>query len=149
MDWFASIANSENFVFRAHGEFGFLGAYNEAIGIPPFERFFLGGDGLQNFALDGRDIIGLRGYPNTSITPGYPLNPTGGTGGANMATEGWTAKFVDIATLKNVIATNQTIIGGCLVYGGSSYAYTWTLTAGTGTNTPLVPSTSNYLFSIV
>ena len=77
------------------------------------------------------------------------INPTGGTGGANMATEGWTAKFVDIATLKNVIATNQTIIGGCLVYGGSSYAYTWTLTAGTGTNTPLVPSTSNYLFSIV
>ena len=79
MDWFASIANSENFVFRAHGEFGFLGDYNDAIGIPPFERFFLGGDGLQNFALDGRDIIGLRGYPNTSITPGYPLNPTGGT----------------------------------------------------------------------
>ena len=77
------------------------------------------------------------------------INPTGGTGGSNMATEGWTAKFVDIATLKNVIATNQTIIGGCLVYGGSSYAYTWTLTAGTGTNTPLVPSTSNYLFSIV
>ena len=79
MDWFASVANSENFVFRAHAEFGFLGAYKEAIGIPPFERFFLGGDGLQNFALDGRDIIGLRGYPNTSITPGYPINPTGGT----------------------------------------------------------------------
>jgi hypothetical protein len=76
------------------------------------------------------------------------INPTGGTGTGNMATEGWTAKFVDIATLKNVIATNQTIIGGCLVYGGSSFAYTWTLTAGTGTNVPLVPSTSNYLFTI-
>ena len=36
----------------------------------PFERFALGGDGQagQNFIL-GTDIIGLRGYPNNSITP--------------------------------------------------------------------------------
>ena len=64
-----------------------------------------------------------------------------------MATQGWTAKFLDTATLKNVIATNQTIIGGCLVYGGNPDSYTWTLTAGTGTSVPLVPSTSNYLFT--
>ena len=56
-------------VIKAAGEFGFLGAYNEEIGIPPFERFFVGGDGLQNFVLDGREIIGLRGYPNNSIVP--------------------------------------------------------------------------------
>jgi hypothetical protein len=77
------------------------------------------------------------------------INPTGGAGTGNMATEGWTAKFLDTATLKNVIAANQTIIGGCLVYGGNPLAYTWTLTAGTGTSVPLVPSTSNYLFTIV
>ncbi len=77
------------------------------------------------------------------------INPTGGTGAGNMATEGWTAKFFDTATLKNTIATNQTIIGGCLVYGGGSDAYTWTLTAGTGTSVSLVPSTSNYLFTIL
>ena len=76
------------------------------------------------------------------------INPTGGTGTGNMATGGWTAKFLDTATLKNVIATNQAIIGGCLVYGGNPDSYTWTLTAGTGTNVPLVPSTSNYLFTI-
>ena len=75
------------------------------------------------------------------------INPTGGTGTGNMATQGWTAKFLDTATLKNVIATNQTIIGGCLVYGGNPDSYTWTLTAGTGTSVPLVPSTSNYLFT--
>lgn len=73
-DWFASIANSNSLVFRAHGEWGYLGAYNDEIGLSPFERFYLGGDGLQNFNLDGRDIIGLRGYPNNSLTP-----PGGGT----------------------------------------------------------------------
>jgi outer membrane protein insertion porin family len=60
------------------GEFGFLGTYNDEVGLPPFERFFLGGDGLQNFVLDGREIIGLRGYPNNSILPPGGSN----TGGA-------------------------------------------------------------------
>lgn len=56
-------------VIKSAGEFGFLGAYNNEVGLPPFERFFVGGDGLQNFVLDGREIIGLRGYPNNSIVP--------------------------------------------------------------------------------
>jgi outer membrane protein insertion porin family len=30
--------------------------------------FFVGGDGLGNFALDGREIIQLRGYPNQSLS---------------------------------------------------------------------------------
>jgi outer membrane protein insertion porin family len=51
------------------GEFGFLGSYNKDRGLVPFERFFVGGDGLANFALDGREVIGLRGYPNQSLTP--------------------------------------------------------------------------------
>ena len=74
LDWFAMLMGNQNLVFRAHGEFGYLAAYNKDLGVPPFERFYLGGDGLQNFSLDGRDIIGLRGYPNNSITP-----PGGGT----------------------------------------------------------------------
>ncbi|MEQ8926797.1 MAG: POTRA domain-containing protein [Fulvivirga sp.] len=53
---------------RAH--FGFIGSYSSNLGIGPFERFSLGGDGLagQNFLL-GNDVIGLRGYDNNSITP--------------------------------------------------------------------------------
>jgi outer membrane protein insertion porin family len=34
----------------------------------PFERFYVGGDGLANFSMDGRETIQLRGYltiPNT------------------------------------------------------------------------------------
>jgi outer membrane protein insertion porin family len=65
--WFTEILPKT--VIKAAGEVGFLGSYNPDIGLPPFERFFLGGDGLQNFVLDGREIIGLRGYPNNSIVP--------------------------------------------------------------------------------
>jgi hypothetical protein len=35
----------------------------------PFERYYLGGDGMQNFSMDGRETIQLRGYPNNSLTP--------------------------------------------------------------------------------
>ena len=66
-DWFAPITSK--FVIRTHGEFGYLGSYNKDLGLPPFERFYVGGDGLSNFVIDGREIIGLRGYQNTSITP--------------------------------------------------------------------------------
>jgi outer membrane protein insertion porin family len=57
-----------NLVLRSLTEFGFLGAYNQERGVVPFERFFVGGDGLANFALDGREIIQLRGYPNQSLS---------------------------------------------------------------------------------
>ncbi|WP_430400038.1 outer membrane protein assembly factor BamA [Flavobacterium sp.] len=65
-DWYTRIY--DKFVLRSLGEFGFLGAYNNDRGLVPFERFFLGGDGLANFALDGREIIQLRGYPNNSLS---------------------------------------------------------------------------------
>ncbi len=55
-------------VLKALGEFGYLGAYDNNRGLVPFERFFLGGDGLANFALDGREVIQLRGYPNQSLS---------------------------------------------------------------------------------
>ena len=59
----------KNLVLRTHTEFGFLGTYNDELGLAPFERFYVGGDGLQNFVLDGRETIALRGYPNNSLTP--------------------------------------------------------------------------------
>lgn len=70
-DWYTKVAgtNKSPLVLRSLVEFGFLGAYNKDRGIIPFERFFLGGDGMQNFAMDGREVIALRGYPNGSLTP--------------------------------------------------------------------------------
>ena len=45
-----------------------MGAYNHNRGLVPFERFFVGGDGLANYSLDGREVIQLRGYPNQSLS---------------------------------------------------------------------------------
>jgi outer membrane protein insertion porin family len=59
-------------IVNARAHLGFLGAYNpDVTGIAPFERFFLGGDGLgnQNFGIIGTDQIGLRGYENQALTP--------------------------------------------------------------------------------
>lgn len=65
-DWYTKVY--EKLVLRSLGEFGFMGAYNQDRGLVPFERFYLGGDGLANFALDGRETIQLRGYPNNSLS---------------------------------------------------------------------------------
>jgi outer membrane protein insertion porin family len=69
-DWYTKVAGTPQkaLVLRALAEFGFLGAYNSDRGLVPFERFFLGGDGLANFSLDGREVIQLRGYPNQSLS---------------------------------------------------------------------------------
>ena len=69
-DWYTSLfkIGTKDLVLRPSIEFGFLGAYNNDRGVIPFERFFVGGDGLGNFALDGREIIQLRGYPNQSLS---------------------------------------------------------------------------------
>jgi outer membrane protein insertion porin family len=66
-DWYTKIY--DKLVLRSLGEFGYLGNYNSERGDVPFERFFLGGDGLANFAMDGREMVQLRGYPNQSLTP--------------------------------------------------------------------------------
>jgi len=71
-DWYTRLV--EKLVLRTNIEFGFLGNYNSDVGKVPFERFFLGGDGLgRNFTLDGRETIQLRGYENNSLTPVDPL----------------------------------------------------------------------------
>ena len=66
-DWYTRIVGK--LVLKPSIEFGFLGAYDNARGVIPFERFFLGGDGLGSQSLDGREAIALRGYPNQSLQP--------------------------------------------------------------------------------
>ncbi|PWA06784.1 outer membrane protein assembly factor BamA [Flavobacterium psychrotolerans] len=65
-DWFTKIYGK--LVLRSLGEFGYLGTYNKDRGMVPFERFYVGGDGLANYAQDGRETIQLRGYPNNSLS---------------------------------------------------------------------------------
>ena len=61
----------EKLVMMTRVRFGYLGHYNSQIGPTPFHRFFLGGDGLSNYSFDSRELVGMRGYANNSLTPGF------------------------------------------------------------------------------
>jgi len=66
--WFTKLVGK--FVLMEQVRFGFLGEYNQEVGQSPFERFKLGGDGMQSYQfLQGSDIVGLRGYQNFSVIP--------------------------------------------------------------------------------
>jgi outer membrane protein insertion porin family len=77
--WYSAVAG--DLVLSTRVKFGFLGYFNPDIGVTPFERFYLGGDGLSGYNnLDGRELISLRGYGNETITPDYAVNVNlGGT----------------------------------------------------------------------
>jgi len=66
--WFTPVIGKK-LVVATKASFGFLGYYNKDIGQSPFERFYLGGDGLSGYSLDGREIIAHRGYGNQSLSP--------------------------------------------------------------------------------
>ncbi|MEO0896140.1 MAG: outer membrane protein assembly factor BamA [Bacteroidota bacterium] len=67
-NWFFRLV--DNLVLSAKVEAGYLGAYNPQYGLPPFERFYLGGAGIGalGFAgFDGKEYIALRGYEDQSL----------------------------------------------------------------------------------
>ncbi|MDE3741522.1 BamA/OMP85 family outer membrane protein [Maribacter polysaccharolyticus] len=66
-DWYTTLVG--DLVLRTNAEFGFLGSYNSSVGDVPFERFYIGGDGMGNYTLDGRDVVQLRGYDEQALTP--------------------------------------------------------------------------------
>ncbi len=61
-EWYATLVGK--LVLKAQTKFGVIGSYNNEIGTSPFERFQLGGDGINNqqFGYAGVDIISSRGY---------------------------------------------------------------------------------------
>ena len=70
--FYLPLDNKKKLVIEAKAHFGFIGSYTDKVGIGPFERFFLGGDGLAggfNSFLLRQEVIGLRGYENNAITP--------------------------------------------------------------------------------
>ncbi len=66
-EWYTELA--PKLVLMARSGFGFLGFYNRDKGVSPFERFYLGGVPIAGFALDGRELIALRGYDDLSLSP--------------------------------------------------------------------------------
>ena len=71
--WYTNIYSK--FVLKFGADFGYLGAYNKDRGIVPFERFFMGGDGLGYYSMDSRENIQMRGYENYALS---------GDGGENV-----------------------------------------------------------------
>ena len=72
--WYTAFA--DKLVLGTRIEMGLLGGYNSSLGISPFERYYVGGDGLSGYGriMDGRELVSLRGYSNNSLSPS-----TGGT----------------------------------------------------------------------
>jgi len=64
--WYTKLI--DKLVLKTQADFGFLGIYNQDRGNIPFERFYLGGDGMINYSMDGRETIALRGYENQSLS---------------------------------------------------------------------------------
>lgn len=73
-EWYYNIW--DNLVMMASVKFGMLGYFNRDIGVVPFERFELGGDGISNYqsGITGKDIYSLRGYEVSELEE----NSTGG-----------------------------------------------------------------------
>ncbi|MGL4907901.1 MAG: outer membrane protein assembly factor BamA, partial [Bacteroidales bacterium] len=65
--WFGTVVG--DMVLALKAQFGYLGHYNSSLGSSPFEGFDLGGDGMSGYNLYGIEMIGLRGYSNSSLTP--------------------------------------------------------------------------------
>ncbi len=70
--YYLALDSKKKLVLEAKAHFGFIGTYSKDIPQGPFQRFVMGGSGLaggfNSFVL-GKDIIGLRGYEDNSITP--------------------------------------------------------------------------------
>lgn len=66
-EWYTTLVGK--LVLKTSAKIGILSRWSDKTLLSPFERFELGGDGLsnQNFGLNGRDIISLRGYDTGDI----------------------------------------------------------------------------------
>ncbi|MFZ1705950.1 MAG: POTRA domain-containing protein [Saprospiraceae bacterium] len=91
---------------------GFLGQYNNEIGLSPFERFEIGGDGITNQAagLQGKEILSMRGYKVNEITGN-------GTSGAPIFN-----KYTVELRYPLSLNPNSTIYVTGFVQGGNAFA---------------------------
>jgi outer membrane protein insertion porin family len=78
-EWYTTLTGK--LVLKAAAKIGILGSYNKNIGAPPFERFQLGGDGINNqqFGFQGVDIISMRGYEINQLEANISPGTTTGT----------------------------------------------------------------------
>lgn len=119
LDFKYYIPITKKLVIETKAHFGFIGAYGDRVGVGPFERFYLGGDGLagQNFLL-GTEVVSLRGYENNKVTPPYDqIVP------ASEQIKGGIVYNKFAMELRQAITTGQaaTIYGFVFVEGGNNW----------------------------
>ncbi len=116
-DWYTPIVG--DLVFKAQAKIGLLGSYNSRLGTSPFERFQLGGDGINNqqFGFAGVDIISLRGYEVEEL----PANV--GPGGGSVATPVY-SKFTMELRYPLSLNPSSTIFVLAFAQGGNAWTST-------------------------
>ncbi|CAH0999032.1 Outer membrane protein assembly factor BamA [Neolewinella maritima] len=74
-EWYTPVVGK--LVLKTQAKLGYVGSYDDAVGVSPFERFQLGGDGVNNqqFAFAGVDIISLRGYEIEDLANNFVFDP--------------------------------------------------------------------------
>lgn len=72
--WFSKLFGK--LVLAPQLRFGLIGIYNQNIGFSPFERFRVGGSGLNGFTLYGTDIVSQRGYDDQSLSRSHGAGST-------------------------------------------------------------------------
>ena len=60
---------AEKLVLKTDLQYGIIGKYSKEKSLSQFERYYVGGDGLSGYALDGREVVALRGYGNNTLSP--------------------------------------------------------------------------------
>ncbi|MBK8518627.1 MAG: BamA/TamA family outer membrane protein [Saprospiraceae bacterium] len=115
-EWYYNIF--DKLVVASIAKIGILGTFNNDIGVPPFERFELGGDGInnQNAGLQGKEIIAMRGYETKDITGNGSATSTGGFQGAPIYN-----KFTLELRYPLSLNPNSTIYMTSWIQGGNAY----------------------------
>ena len=68
-EWFLPLSKDKKLILMSRFGMGYLGAYNKAKGVSPFERYSMGGSGLSGVnQIGGISILALRGYEDRSIS---------------------------------------------------------------------------------
>ncbi len=115
-EWYFNLF--DKFVLATNVKIGILGSFNRDLGISPFERFQIGGDGInnQNVGLQGREIIALRGYDVADIQGNGPVSQNGNTPGAPIFN-----KFTVEMRYPLSLNPNSTIFVTSWIQGGNGY----------------------------
>jgi len=111
-------SDHKQFVIKAAAKFGFLTTYNSYTQLSPFDRFEVGGDGISNYAIYGKEIISQRGYEVY-----YHTNPQNNTTTPPATYQGFTMfnKFTLELRYPVALNPNSTIFGLVFVEAGNAY----------------------------